>query len=195
VSVHTNFRRALRPQDIDALDDGGARVVDAVDEGLAAARQFLSQQACKPSSSSSYLQLDHCGWLCALVQECVVDVALRCYNLRWMSSSSPAIAVQPCALRSLPFTRAKLQGPAYGPNSAQPCLTVVRYPGPRGLCAASLLRLLLVERLFCPRCCCLDNPSFVLGRLVQLSLSLLPGFNCAIRHPNHPLSRRLFLSS
>lgn len=35
----TNFRRALRSQDIDALDYGGARVVDAVDEGLEAAHQ------------------------------------------------------------------------------------------------------------------------------------------------------------
>jgi hypothetical protein len=32
--LHTNFRRSLRSQDVDALDYGSARVVDAVDEGL-----------------------------------------------------------------------------------------------------------------------------------------------------------------
>lgn len=32
--LHTDFRGALRSQDVDALDYGGARVVDAVYEGL-----------------------------------------------------------------------------------------------------------------------------------------------------------------
>lgn len=34
IGVRTDFGGALRAQDVDALDDGSAGVVDAVDEGL-----------------------------------------------------------------------------------------------------------------------------------------------------------------
>lgn len=80
-----------------------------------------------------------------------------------------------------PFTRANLPGSADGPNSAQPCPTldpsaVVRCSGPRCLCAAPLLPLLLAERLFCPRCHCLSLLR-VLVKLACWSLYVTPALH------------------
>jgi hypothetical protein len=41
ICKRTDFRSALRSQDIDALDYGGARVVDAIDEGLDCMHEWL----------------------------------------------------------------------------------------------------------------------------------------------------------
>ena len=54
----TNFRWPLRSQDVDALDDGGARVVDAVDEGLGGGQSLwdhrIDYEDCIPSAGSSW---------------------------------------------------------------------------------------------------------------------------------------------